>query len=134
MFLVWTFRLFQPFVCRLAFIGALFLLGAGELRANEASAPNFARDIFPILRRHCFECHGAKKQEADLRLDQRRAALGHAAAIVPGDSAHSEVYRRTTLQPGDDEIMPAVGKPLTKREIELLRRWIDAGATWLENV
>ncbi len=112
----------------------LLLLCAVEVRPADTSAPDFARDIFPILRRHCFECHGAKKQEADLRLDQRRAALDHSAAIVPGDSANSEVFRRTTLRPGDEEIMPAVGKPLIKRETELLRRWIDAGAVWPENV
>src|SRR5215204_655028 len=93
---------------KLAALGAaLFLLSAIELRAVfNSSAPDFARDIFPIFRRHCFECHGAKKQEADLRLDQRRAALDHPAAIVPGDSANSEVFRRTTLRPGDEEIMP----------------------------
>jgi hypothetical protein len=118
----------QAFLC-----SALLAFGATELRAADRSVPDFARDIFPILRRHCVECHGAKKQEGDLRLDERRAALDHASAIVPGDSDGSEIYRRTTLPPGDDEIMPAVGKPLTKRETELLRRWIDAGAVWPEN-
>lgn len=113
---------------------ALLLSCAVEVRAVHNSAPDFSRDIFPIFRRHCFECHGPKKQEADLRLDQRRAALEHPAAIVPGDSANSDVFRRTTLRPGDEEIMPAVGKPLSKSETELLRRWIDAGAVWPEKV
>ena len=112
----------------------LLLLCAVDVRAVSNSAPDFSRDIFPIFRRHCFECHGTKKQEADLRLDQRQAALDHPAAIVPGDSANSEVFRRTTLRPGDEEIMPAVGKPLSKDETELLRRWIDAGAVWPETV
>ena len=85
------------------------------------ASPDFARDIFPILRRHCFECHGPKKQEGDLRLDERQPALAHESAIVPGKSAASEILRRTTLPPGDDEFMPAVGKPLTKSETELLR-------------
>jgi len=120
--------------CRLALGAALVLFGPIQLRAADRPAPDFARDIYPIFRRHCFECHGAKKREADLRLDQRRAALDHPAAIVPGDTANSEVFRRTTLRPGDEEIMPAVGKPLSKSETELLRRWIDAGAVWSENV
>jgi hypothetical protein len=120
--------------CRIALGAALLLFGTIQLRAAERFAPDFARDIYPIFRRHCFECHGAKKQEAHLRLDQRRAALDHPAAIVPGDSANSEVFRRTTLRPGDGEIMPAVGKPLNKSETELLRRWINAGAVWPENV
>ncbi len=116
-----------------AFGVTLLLMCAVEVRAVD-SAPDFSLDIFPILRRNCFECHGPKKQEAGLRLDQRRAALDHPAAIVPGDSENSEVFRRTTLRPGDEEIMPAVGKPLNKGETELLRRWIDAGAVWPEKV
>jgi hypothetical protein len=115
--------------------GTAWLLCDSQVaRAGNRYAPDFAREILPIFRRHCFECHGAKQQEADLRLDRRRAAFEHPAAIVPGDSASSEIYRRTMLRPGDDEIMPATGKPLAKRETELLRRWIDAGAVWPEEV
>jgi hypothetical protein len=117
-----------------AALGAVILLGALDVCAAARPAPDFARDILPIMRRHCFECHGEKKQEGDLRLDVRKVALEHPSAIVPGDATSSEIYRRTTLPPGDEEIMPAVGKPLTPRETELLRRWIDAGATWPENV
>jgi hypothetical protein len=97
-------------------------------------APDFARDILPILRRSCFECHGARTQEADLRLDHRESLLGHPSAILAGDSGGSELYRRITLPAGDDEFMPAAGKPLSKIEIQLLRRWIDAGAAWPDDV
>jgi hypothetical protein len=104
------------------------------LHAADGRAPNFERDILPIFRRSCFECHGPKVQEADLRLDRRQAALDHPGAIFGGDAETSEIYRRTTLPAGSDEIMPAVGKPLTKDETELLRRWFEAGAVWPESV
>ncbi len=113
---------------------ALLLAGAGGLRAADESAPDFARDIYPLFRRACFECHGPDVQEADLRLDQRQAALDHYSAIVPGDAESSEIYRRTTLPAGHDEIMPAVGKPLGERETDLLRRWLEAGAEWPEQI
>ena len=116
--------------CWAALGSALLLLSAVEFRAADKASPDFARDILPIFRRVCFECHGPEAQEADLRLDQRQAALEHSSAIVPGDSASSEIYRRTTLPAGDDEIMPAVGQPLSKTETDLLRHWIDAGAIW----
>src|SRR5262245_53032732 len=116
-----------------AVLGAVMLLSALDVCAAAPQKPDFARDILPILRGHCFECHGEKKQEGDLRLDVRKAALDFPSAIVPGDAASSEIYRRTTLPPGDEEIMPAVGKPLTSRETELLRRWINAGAAWPES-
>jgi hypothetical protein len=102
--------------------------------AAHEPAPDFAREIFPIFRRSCFECHGPEVQEADLRFDRRQAALEHGSAIVPGDAEKSEIYRRTTLPASHDEIMPARGKPLNRNEIELLRRWLDAGAVWPENV
>jgi hypothetical protein len=107
---------------------------ANERRATEAAAPDFKSEVLPILRRSCFECHGTKLQEADLRMDQRESALGHSSAIVAGDAANSELYRRVTLPAGDEEIMPATGKPLSQDETEMLRRWIDAGAEWPEGL
>src|SRR5262245_40586616 len=111
---------------------ALALCGAGDLLAAVGAAPDFGRDVFPILRRRCFECHGPAVQEAGLRLDEGRSALDPYSAIVPGDAENSELFRRTTLPAGHDEIMPAIGKPLSKTEIETLRLWIDAGAAWPE--
>src|SRR5262245_35499085 len=114
---IYTLRLPHSPIKLAALAEVLFLFCAAQLcAADNSSAPDFSRDIFPVFRRHCVECHGAKKQEGELRLDQRRAALDHPAAIVSGNSAKSEVFRRTTLRPGDQEIMPAVGKPLSKRE------------------
>jgi hypothetical protein len=117
---------------RLSFVAALLLLSAHEVNAADRTVPDFARDIFSIFRQRCLECHGPKKQEGGLRLDQRESVFAHASAIVTGDAAASEIYRRTTLRPGDDEIMPAVGRPLSKSQTEMLRRWIDGGATWPE--
>jgi hypothetical protein len=39
---------------------------------------------------------------------------------VPGDAENSELYRRTVLPAGHDEIMPAIGKPLGKKQTELI--------------
>jgi mono/diheme cytochrome c family protein len=37
---------------------------------------DFATAIQPIFAEHCYQCHGPKEQEADLRLD-RRASVFH---------------------------------------------------------
>jgi mono/diheme cytochrome c family protein len=115
----------------LAVLWAAVSLPASELRASQP--PDFGRDIFPIFRRSCLECHGAKLQEADLRLDDRQSVFDHYSALVPGDAENSALYSRTALPAGHDEIMPAVGKPLTKAQTELIRRWIDSGADWPED-
>jgi len=49
--------------------------------------------------------------------------------IVPGDTEQSELLRRITRDPSDEEFMPAEGKtPLTARQVEIIRWWIGARA------
>ncbi|MDG1894662.1 MAG: PSD1 and planctomycete cytochrome C domain-containing protein [Fuerstiella sp.] len=89
----------------------------------------FERDVYGLLRKSCFECHGDRKQEGDLRLDSREYFL-QSETVVPGQPAESELFRRVALPAGHDEIMPAIGEPLKVREIRILLRWIEAGAEW----
>jgi hypothetical protein len=99
----------------------------------------FNRDIRPILSDKCFHCHGPdeKRRKADLRLDRREGAtmdLGGHAAVVPGKTAESELIARI-LHPDAGEVMPppATKKPLSAREIELLKAWIDQGAEYQDH-
>jgi len=92
---------------------------------------DYARDIQPILTKHCTSCHGDKKQRSSLRLDSVTSArLGgnSGPAIVPGKSAASRLM--TAVRGGNDEVaaMPPKGPHLSEHEIALLRDWIDGGA------
>ena len=98
---------------------------------------SFNRDIRPILSENCFYCHGpdAQKQKANLRLDQRDAALkggesGH-PAIQPGKPAESEMIKNI-LSTDPDEHMPPkkTGKTLKPEQIELLKKWVAEGAEY----
>jgi len=93
---------------------------------------NFARDIKPILAENCFACHGtdAETRAADLRLDEREAAIDH-GAFEPGNADESSLVERL-YEDGPDAIMPPAdsGKKLTDAEKELLKRWIDEGAEY----
>jgi len=99
--------------------------------------PDFQREIQPLLAEHCGHCHGVddRSRQGDLRLDTRQAALAGGssgmAAIAPGTPAASELVRRIRAT-DPDEIMPPPHekKPLTAAKIELLERWIAAGATY----
>jgi Protein of unknown function (DUF1549)/Protein of unknown function (DUF1553)/Planctomycete cytochrome C len=118
------------------------------LSAGESSAPvtlppatsktvDFVHDIQPLLRTHCWSCHGPDKQRGDLRLDRKADALrgGQHVAILPGKSAESLMVRNVAgVDP--DAIMPPPGKGerLTPEEIGLLRAWIDQGAIWPDGV
>ena len=110
-------------------------VSAAKPEPSGASAKNvdFARDVYPIFRRSCIECHGPEKQEAELRLDQRNSAL-ESGSIEAGKPGGSELLRRILLHRGHDEVMPAIGDPLPKRQIAIIRRWIQQGATWPETI
>ena len=93
---------------------------------------DFNRDIRPILSENCFYCHGqdANKRQADLRLDDRAAAIEH-AAIVPGDLAASTLIQR--INTDDPELQmppPKSNRRLSAAQKELLTRWIRDGAAY----
>src|SRR5262245_34022735 len=99
----------------------------------------FNRDVRPILSDKCFQCHGPGTQLASLRLDSeegaKRALTGGRFAIVPGDPARSQLVTRITAT-NPVVRMPraqngaAAGDPLSERQVALLTRWIEQGATW----
>ncbi len=96
----------------------------------------FNRDIRPILSDTCFHCHGPDKakRKANLRLDTEegaRADLGGYHALVPGDAAKSELLQRLIAKDEKERMPPKqLGRPLTDRQIQLVRRWIEQGAKW----
>ncbi|MCA9101247.1 MAG: PSD1 domain-containing protein [Planctomycetales bacterium] len=101
---------------------------------DKVTAPtvDFIRDVEPILREHCYRCHGTQEQEGELRLDQRASALGADRSeplIMPGDAAASLLVRRV-LGSDDLDVMPPDGEPLADELVTTLRTWIDAGAVW----
>jgi len=54
--------------------------------------------------------------------------------IEPGNADKSEVYRRITLPADNDDVMPNKGDKLTKAQTDLIRDWINQGATWPDGV
>ncbi|HEY1784256.1 MAG TPA: PSD1 and planctomycete cytochrome C domain-containing protein, partial [Pirellulales bacterium] len=91
----------------------------------------FERHVRPVLTTHCTECHGAKKQEAGLRLDSWAAVVKGAdtgAVVVVGDPAASKLI--AAINYNDDKLqMPPDGK-LPPEAIEALGEWIKRGLPW----
>ncbi|HEX3133006.1 MAG TPA: c-type cytochrome domain-containing protein [Planctomycetota bacterium] len=93
---------------------------------------DFYRDIDPIFKKNCYECHDAKKAKGDLRMDSREAQLKggeNGPSIIPGDSKKSLSMIRIRGE-GDDEQMPKKKDPLNAHEMALIAKWIDQGAAW----
>lgn len=115
------------------------VLGGGAARLGELPPPadaevDFAKDVQPLLKGRCYKCHGPKKQEGGLRLDQRDAALAggdSGPAIEPGRSADSRLVQYVAGI-DEDRVMPPAGQGerLTDEQVGLVRAWIDQGADW----
>ena len=101
---------------------------------GELEPVSFSRQVLPLLSEHCFQCHGmdAATRKGNLRLDRPDALFtGANPIIVPGDPDRSLLMTRIHHPVAAERMPPpAFGKPLTPDQIELLRRWIEAGAHW----
>ncbi len=126
--------LLQPLLLSLMLIA---LLGDRWAAAEDVKAVDFAAEIQPLLARKCYACHGPDQHEGGLRFDDRLTVIGEAdsglAAIVPGNEIKSELLRRVVASEESGERMPPEGKPLSESEVQLLSRWIAAGAEYSEH-
>lgn len=87
----------------------------------------FEKHVRPILKVHCFLCHGEEPELAgglDLRLVRLMLTGGDSGpALVPHDSSASLLLDRVTT----DE-MPPGAKKLTTEEKQILSQWLLQGA------
>lgn len=87
----------------------------------------FEKDVRPIMKAHCFHCHGeggVTEGMLDVRLQRWILAGGDSgAAIEPGNPAESLLLERVVS--GE---MPPDDKRLSDSEIATLRAWIAQGA------
>ncbi len=90
----------------------------------------FEAKVRPVLAERCFDCHGAEKQKAGLRLDSAEALRkgGDAGPVVePGDPENSPFVEAIRY---DGPIkMPPKGK-LDDAQIAALTEWVKMGAPW----
>lgn len=93
---------------------------------------DFAKDIYPILKTNCFECHAGEFPDSGFRLDVRNELLGYStgeAFVEPGNSEHSRLIEVLTTKT-DGKRMPPEGEPLSEVQVAKVRAWIDQGLKW----
>lgn len=94
-------------------------------------------DVIPIMLRRCTVCHGLHRKEAGLDLRTKAAMLRggkSGPAIVPGKPEESRLVKqvRSGKMPPPDRLVEVSGKPIEPPEIDVLVRWIEAGAPEVE--
>jgi mono/diheme cytochrome c family protein len=100
------------------------------------AAPDYARDVKPLLTRHCVQCHGAQKEEAGLRLDTAEfARLGGSSgsAVKRGKDGESLLTAVIAGTHADIPAMPYKKERMAAADIATLRAWVAAGAPAPEN-
>src|SRR6185503_10403060 len=111
----------------LRFLGFLCSLLFAFLGSGRAASPTFEKDIRPILKAHCFECHGeGEKLKGGLDLRLRRLMLkggDDGPVIFSGHAEKSLLFKAV-----DSGEMPKRDKKLTREQMVLIKQWIDGGA------
>lgn len=109
-------------------------LGLARNPVNEdGNIIDFERDVVPILRARCLECHNKDEAKNDFRVDDRETFMAY---LEPGDPESSPLYFDYLISEYEDMVMPPVahGGPLSPSELSIFNVWISEGADWPEGV
>ncbi|WP_165250240.1 c-type cytochrome domain-containing protein [Paludisphaera soli] len=106
------------------------LLASATVTADDATAPDYQRQVAPLLQKYCAGCHNDEDAEGRFSVDsyaslQRGAE--HGPAFLPGDPKGSLMLRLIT--DGGKRTMPPKDEPKpTADEVAVLDAWIASGA------
>ena len=89
---------------------------------------SYAREVEPVLKKNCFECHNPKKAKGKLDMttvDAFKKGGKSGPSFVPGAPEKSKIVEMIS---GAKPEMPNEGDPLKPAEVALIARWIKEGA------
>lgn len=107
---------------------------AGYSAIAQAGQVSFKNDIYPILRKHCVECHlpnGQGHQASGFLVESYETVMKgtkYGPVVVPGDALSSSLYRLVAGEVDESIRMPHQKDPLPDRAIRLIELWIEQGA------
>lgn len=111
-------------------LGVCCCAGTRAVAAEPVESALAARAV-RLLATRCVNCHGAEKEEGDLRLDSRAALVKGGASGPALDAARpveSLLLRAVEYRDPDLEMPPKDKLPAS--DIALLQQWVAAGAPW----
>ncbi len=93
---------------------ALALTFGGSLVATEQPEVEFSKEVGPVLKTHCFDCHGGDKPKGDLSLE-----------TLDADFTHNAEAWKTVMERVNDGSMPPKKKPQPSAEQrKLVSEWV----------
>lgn len=103
--------------------------------SGRADRPDFETEVAPILVKRCLECHQQPDVAGGLNLTTRKGLLrgGESGAVIDSKKIEESILVQRVV---DGEMPPEQhgrSRRLPESEIDVLRRWVRAGAEWPTN-
>jgi mono/diheme cytochrome c family protein len=113
-------------------LGSFLVLGGlfGGLHAQEKKDEpvSYTKDILPIFKATCNECHNAKKKKGKLDMSTYADLKKGGKKGQPWKDGDPDKSLLVELIKGDKPEMPEDGDPLKPAQVALIARWIKEGA------
>lgn len=114
---------------QLRFLTPLFaLLACVSLASADGKNPTYADDVVPILRQHCYGCHGDGKKKGGLDLATFGAVMeggGSGVVVKAGEPDKSRLYTLTAHT--EEPKMPPKADRIPQAQLDTLKLWIEQG-------
>lgn len=90
----------------------------------------FESEVRPLLLDACGECHGARKAESGLRLDNQASLRigGDSGPVIDTENPEQSLLLQVIGDEGDFQMPP--DRKLSSAQIAVLRKWVQLGAPW----
>ena len=94
----------------------------------EDKPASFTKDIMPIFKATCLECHNPKKFKGKLDMTSYETLIKGGKKGPEIEPGKPEKSRLVEMISGDKPDMPDEGDPLKPAQVALIVRWIKEGA------
>ncbi len=122
-------------------VALLLTIATAPLTAQSGASVDFAKQVFPILEKNCIECHRATYVDKNGRRQRPKGRVmldtlaniqkSKRGKLFVAKQPDDSLVMETLDLPADDEDRmppPKKGPPLSKYQVNLIRRWIEQGA------
>ncbi|MEZ6140553.1 MAG: DUF1549 and DUF1553 domain-containing protein [Zavarzinella sp.] len=119
---------FSSYICLLALSAIFFTVN------SSTAAVDFAKEVAPILQKHCIRCHHENNKKGDISLSTKKD-LQEGQYFNFETPANSPLLKLLVpAKEGKKPRMPKEGAILNDLELKTLTQWVKEGAIWPETV
>ncbi|WP_437185091.1 c-type cytochrome domain-containing protein [Planctomicrobium sp. SH668] len=110
---------------------AMFAFPGGFVFGGAEPAPDFENAVAPLFQKYCSGCHNDSSRDGKFSLESYASlmeGIENKPALLPGDANGSLLWN--VIKSGGQPQMPPEGEPApSSDELDIIRAWIDHGAT-----